>query len=1013
MPERDPRVYWQSLEDLAGDAPAAAGEFPGGRRLRDLLGEGPSGSRRDFLKAMGFGLAAASAAACSPIPERRAVPMLAEPEGMLPGVASWYATTCGGCPAGCGLLVKVRDGRPIKVEGNPDSALSRGGTCAVGQATVLSLYDEGRLRGPLWRGRPASWAEVDAAIGPRLAAAARRSAPAVLLTGTLHGPAHRALIAEWLRRLPGARHVVHDPAPAAALRRACGEVFGVEAVPHFRLDRARVVVGLEADFLGTWLSPVEFARDWARLRRPGPEGVSWHVQVESGLSLTGSNADLRLPVAPSQLGAVALALLAGVARRVGEPVSELPPELASRLLADLAADLPWDLAQLDHMAAALWHHRGAALVLCGSEDLAVQRVVARLNALLAAAAGEAPVLDLGRPSLQRAGDPAAVSSLVAEMERGEIGALLLWGVNPVYDHPEGERFRRALGRVALTVSFADRLDETAAVADGVCPDHHFLEAWGDAEPVAGRLHLRQPAIAPLFDTRAAPESLLAWTGGGGSWRDFMKEVWRREVYAEVSAGGFDAFWDAALERGGVDLPSSTPSQVRRGGDLTDAVRSILAAWERGRAARGRGEVEVHVYETVALRDGRWANNPWLQELPDPVTKLTWGAAAALPPDLAARLGLADGDVASLHREGQALELPALAQPGQAAGTVSLALGYGRRGAGRVGDGIGTNAFPLRRDAEAPGAGFRLERTGRSETLARTQLHASLEGRPVVRETTVAALAAAPAGGVPGNEGEAPSLWPEPARPGPVWGMAVDLTACTGCSACVVACQAENNVPVVGAAEVARGREMHWLRIDRYHRGPAASPATVHQPMLCQHCDNAPCETVCPVLATVHSADGLNQQVYNRCVGTRYCANNCPYKVRRFNWFDYAGNERFPFHMASELGRMVLNPDVVVRSRGVMEKCSLCIQRIEEGRLAARREGRPIADGDVRTACQQACPAGAIAFGDATDPASAVARQRRAPRFFRVLEELNTRPGVGYLARVRGEAAGDSGPGAAT
>jgi len=999
----DDRRYWRSVDELGAGEPELAAErrseFASGTLWQELgeFAAAPE-SRRDFLKLMGFSLSAAALASCTPIPERRAVPLVAQPEEMVPGVPLYYATTCGGCAAGCGLLAKTRDGRPIKLEGNGLS-FAGGGTCAVGQAAVLSLYDDRRLRGPLLRGRPASWPEVDAHVGEHLAAAAARGGRIVLLTGTLHGPAARRLLADWTARFPGSKHVAYEPLSLAALRRANEASFGVPAVPRYRLDRARLVVGIEADFLGTWLSPVELTRAYARGRGRAGDGMLRHVQIEAGMSLTGSNADLRLPVLPSDLAGAAAALLAGVARRAGAV-------LPATAVDEAVAGLPY-AAELDAVAGELWAARGESLVVAGANDLALQLVVNRLNALLG---NVGRTVDLDNPSLQAQGDDLAMAGLIEEMERGELTALLLWGVNPAYDHPAAERFVRALGRVGLTVSFADRLDETAAHAAVVAPDHHFLEAWGDAEPVAGGLGLAQPAIAPLFATRAAAESLLRWMGREGDVHAYLREHWRREVFPRQDRWStFDDFWDHALEDGVVALPAveSRPRDWIHGdhADLAPALAAIAAERREAAAARAVGCWEVRLHPQVAMRDGRHSGNPWLQELPDPVTKVTWGNYASLAPADAARLGLADGDVVAIEEGPVRLELPVQVQPGQPAGAVSIPLGYGRRSAGKVGDGIGANAFPLIAVGEGGflrgwRTGLRLAATGRREPLAATQTHGSMEGRPIVRE-----LARGEAGLAAAAEGEAApaNLWSDYVKEGHFWGMSIDLNACTGCAACVVACQAENNVAVVGKDEVRRGREMHWIRVDRYYSGPPERPDTSYQPMMCQQCDHAPCETVCPVLATVHSSDGLNQQVYNRCVGTRYCANNCPYKVRRFNWFDYAGNERFGYHLASDLGRMVLNPDVVVRSRGVMEKCSLCIQRIQAGKLAAEQQGRLLRDGDIATACQQACPAAAIVFGDRNDPASRLSRREREPRSYRVLAELGTRPGVGYLAKVRNRA----------
>jgi len=1004
------RRYWQSLEDLRQDPELLARrrqELPDGQTLWEAAAEAnaanPEGveSRRDFLKLMGFSLGAASLASCTRIPEHKAVPLVDQPEGLIPGVASWYATTCGGCAAGCGLLVKVRDGRPIKIEGNRESPLSGGGTCAAGQATVLSLYDDQRLKGPVLGGRPASWEEVDAAVRERLGAVAARRGKMVLLTGTVLSPATRQLIGEWLARYPGARQVVYEPVSQAALRAATAESFGRPVVPHYRLDRARLVVALEADFLGTWLSPVELTRHYTVARRPGGPGGDEplrHVQIESGMSLTGSNADQRIAVLPSELGVAALALLDGVSRQAGHDVP------VSTVVADLPAK-----DRLAGVAEELWRHRGRSVVVCGVNDVAIQRVVHRINSILG---NVGTTVDLDNPSYQSQGDDTAVAALVDEMERGEVQALLVHGVNPLYDYPDAARFRAGLARVAFKVSFADRLDETASKADVVCPDPHFLEAWNDAEPVRGGHSLTQPTIAPLFATRAFQENLLAWSGEKPDWHAYLREHWRREVFPRQDRyRDFDDFWDRSLEAGGCSLPPVPSQPVADRGDLAPAVALVLAAHQTALAARRQGGIEVRLHEKVALRDGRNANNPWLQELPDPVTKVTWGNYVSVSPRMATELRLAEGDVVALHGSSAPgntarLELPVQIQPGQPAGAVSVALGYGRTAAGKVGNGVGANAFPLMPlaggFAQRSAGGFRLERTGRHEPLAATQTHHSMEGRSIVREATLAEYRKNPAAG---NEErpELASLWPEYKKEGHFWGMVVDLSACTGCAACVVACQAENNVAVVGRDEVRRGREMHWIRVDRYYRGSEEAPETVYQPMMCQHCDHAPCETVCPVLATVHSSDGLNQQIYNRCVGTRYCANNCPYKVRRFNWFNYAKNDHFDYHMNNDLGRMVLNPDVVVRSRGVMEKCSLCIQRIQEGKLKGRYRTGGLKDGDIQTACQQACPADAIVFGDLNDHGSTVARRQNDPRFYHVLEEVGTRPGVGYLTKLRIEA----------
>jgi molybdopterin-containing oxidoreductase family iron-sulfur binding subunit len=937
-------------------------------------------TRRDLLSLMGFSLGAIGVSGCR-APVQHAVPLPAASTEMVPGVPNLYATTCGGCSASCGLVVKQRDGRPIKIEGNEASSLTGGGTCAAGQASVLSLYDDARLRGPMWLGTPVTWPEIDRHIKALLDRRDRDVRDVVLLSQTITSPSTRALLDELRAVFPRFRHVVYDTMSLAALREANRNCHGAAVVPHYRFDRARVVVALEADFLGTWLAPVEFARQWARRRTEG-EDRSFHVQCEAGVSVTGSNADLRLAVAPSELGAVAVALLAAVTRRIG---GDSLGELQAAALAPAAPHAE----AIERIAEALSRSRGESLIVSGSEDVATQIVVARLNALLG---NIGKTVDLEHPSLQRQGDDAGLPALIDDMNRGGVHALIVWGANPVYDHPDGAAFRAALGKVALTISFADRRDETSAHVHAVCPDHHFLEAWGDAEPVSGHFSLRQPLIAPLHDTRAAEESLLAWVGRPADHRSYLRSFWERTLY-KAAPGGFDDFWERALERGAIELPRPPVATHAFAGDWEVAARDIVA--RANRAGGDHDHPELALQETVGGRDGRHANNPWLLELPDPITRLTWGNVAAIAPATAAALGVETGDVVTLTTETGKLELPAFVQPGQQRRTISVAVGFGRWAAGKAGDGIGVNAFPLARvenGVRRYSARVTLAKVGRRARLSPAQTHLSMEGRDIIQTLSLGHEQAH-------EREELPNLWRERLHGAHAWGMSVDLDACTGCSACVVACQAENNVPVVGAEQVRKSRIMHWLRVDRYVEGDGEDARSLHQPMMCQHCQHAPCETVCPVLATTTSSDGINQQVYNRCIGTRYCANNCPYKVRRFNWHNYTANDDFPFNMTSPLGRLVLNPDVTVRSRGVMEKCNLCVQRVQLGKNQALLQRRPLADGDIATACQQACPTGAIVFGDLADPDARVSKLLAGRRAYRVLDELGTRPNVGYLKRI--------------
>jgi molybdopterin-containing oxidoreductase family iron-sulfur binding subunit len=884
--------------------------------------------------------------------------------------------------------VKQRDGRPIKIEGNDRSELFGGGTCAAGQASVLGLYDNERLRGPLWKGQPANWAAIDRQVVESLRAADQSGQRIVLLTKTLTSPSTLEIIADWSKHHRNFRHIVYDAVSMSAMRAANAESFGRAVIPHYNFDKARVIVGLEADFLGTWLSPVEFSRQYARSRQI-EHHPSLHVQFESGFSLTGSNADVRIPVAPSGLGMVAVELLRRIRQRAG--LGTVPGETTAVV----------DPKRLDWLAAQLWSNRGESLVVAGVQDSAVQVVVNGLNALLG---NIGKTVDLVHLSFQRGGDDQAMAELVEQMNRGEVHTLVLHGVNPGYDYFDSERFLAGLRKVALSVSFSDRLDETSAHMDVNCPDHHFLENWGDAEPVRSHFSLAQPLIAPLFDTRAAQESLLRWIGNDSTYYSYLRDFWQQKLFPrQQKIGRFDRFWDQSLQTGVQTLAlKSSSDPLNFHGNWEAAARKILEDHAEARESQPTGH-ELHFYETVALRDGSQANNPWLQELPDPITKATWGNYAAMAPAVARKLGVNEGDVIALKTERARIELPVFLQPGQQEQTISVALGYGRNAGGKVAKGIGTNAFRLATLSGGVRRYFRpsavLEKTGKQEPIASTQTQFSMEGRPIVMETTPDELQQKDHSRLDTPE-EPPTLWAELPGGEHSWGMAIDLNACTGCSACVVACQAENNVPVVGKDQVQRIRIMHWIRLDRYYSGAEDNPSTVHQPMMCQHCGHAPCETVCPVDATTTSSEGINQQVYNRCIGTRYCANNCPYKVRRFNWYNYTENARFDFNMANPLGRMVLNPDVVVRSRGVMEKCSLCVQRIQLAKNTALQTKRDLRDGDIQTACQQACPTQAIVFGDLKNPNSRVSRLSHDRRYYQVLTELGTRPNVGYLKRVR-------------
>ncbi|MGI9429898.1 MAG: 4Fe-4S dicluster domain-containing protein [Bythopirellula sp.] len=966
-------------------------------------------SRRRFLEAAGFSLSLAAMGGCGRAPVETALPLPVQPAGTIPGRLQYYASSCAGCSAGCGLLVGTRDGRPLKMEGLPEHPLSSGGLCAAGQAQPIGLYDSHRLTGPLRAGKPAEWAIVDLEIVQALTQVKQQQQAVRLVTPTVTSPTLKASIDKFLEPFDDAKHIVFDAVSSSAILDAHEQTHSARVLPHYRFDLAEVLVSFGADFLGTWISPVEFTAAWSQRRvpsEPNPE-MSYHVQFESRLSLSGTNADRRVAIHPLDQGALVARLAEKVAELAGAPHWER--------LAPNANDQHQDV--LDDVAQRLWNARGKSLVVSDSHEVGVQRCVNYINHLLG---NYETTLDLQQFSLQRQGNDREVEQLIEQLQTDQVGALLIAGVDLVHDLGNDQSLIDAISRVPLTVSFAPREDESATLAKYVCPDHHALESWSDTEPTRGLVSLAQPTLRPLGETRAVLESLAAWSDRPTTAYAALQAHWEAEIFPDRNTDttdNFVAFWESALHEGAVEL---APNK-------TQPVEFNVAAITPVDQQQATDAFTLVLYNKVAMPDSRHAHNPWLHELPDPVTKVTWGNYVCVSPNDADSLGLKDGDIVqvSAGEHAEQLELPVLIQAGQHDQVLAIALAYGCKGTDRFAN-IGPQWFEAKPTVPAGelvgknAAGFRefrdgilqnvrsevtLAKTGKYRELAATQKYNSLdvpaevaphgaEHREIIEQTTLAAFAKDSHAGaaVHHHDGES-QLWPEDhSKQGHAWGMVIDLNKCTGCSACVIACQSENNVPVVGYDEVRRQREMHWLRIDRYYTGEAEKLDVNHQPMMCQHCDNAPCETVCPVLATVHSSEGLNEQVYNRCVGTRYCANNCPSKVRRFNWFKYPHDD--------SLQNLVLNPEVTVRSRGVMEKCSMCVQRIEAGKVEARSNNLPVADGAIQTACQQSCPADAIVFGDMNDADSKIHAALESPRSYRVLEELNVRPAVSYLRVVK-------------
>ncbi|MEM9718212.1 MAG: TAT-variant-translocated molybdopterin oxidoreductase [Bacteroidota bacterium] len=1029
--------YWQALEELEQSPEVleqAKKEFPSplpqNQSLEDISdrAEGWESDRRDFLKTLGFGVTAATLSACVEAPTRKAIPYVNKPDVVIPGVANLYASST---PDGIPVLVRAREGRPIKLDGNPDSKLTGGGLSAVGQAHVLNLYDVDRLKSPIKEGNPSTWDVVDREISDALASIKEKGGQVRLLSHTLNSPSTKAIIRQFLDSFEGnAQHVTYDPGSLSAVADSHEIDFGIRHVPSYYFEKAKVVVSFSCDFMGTWGNTVANTANYGKLRDPDAEVMSRHLQFESLMSLTGANADLRFPIRPSEEGLALLNLYNKIARKKGKPTLPSIPQFN-------VAMNGLDIAVND-----LLNAQGESIVICGTNNIAVQQVVNAINEMLG---NYEKTIVLSNPSHIREGSDQQFMTLVQELERGEVDALIILDGNPAYDTPLKERFKSAIDNVGLSVALPEKVDETSTLCTYSCPKSHFLETWGDRSLTPTSVSIVQPTINPIFNTRQLEDSLIKWGRlETKSFKDFLQSYWEERFYSVNEVGGnyvnFRQFWNESLRKGVLELPlDAGSSEYSNGSDLIEISQVVLNQLKN--VDEG---LQLIMYQKVGIRDGKYANNPWLQELPDPISRTTWDNYLTISYAYAQENNLKLGDVVSLSVGDQSIKVPVLVQPGQANGTLGLALGYGRKEGGKV---IaitgGVDAYPFMSFEEgtfqyARIAGVSLEKTNETYKIARTQTFSTFydEGtnqsyvpgfirgeydrsEHIVKETSLAYYKSDDKNN-PYRKAQAKyqekkkhlvSLWdsyfedPESKRK-IHWTMAIDLSKCTGCGACVVSCHAENNVPVVGKQEVLNRREMHWLRIDRYYSGDPNNPDVAFQPMMCQHCDNAPCETVCPVLATIHSDEGLNQMTYNRCVGTRYCANNCPYKVRRFNWFSYPYNEKFKTvnPAQGEYSRLVLNPDVTVRWRGVMEKCSFCVQRLQDAKLKAKLKANSSfakpKDGDVYTACQSACTAGAIVFGDRNDPESAVYKAMIHERSYLALEEVKTLPSVNYMTLVR-------------
>ncbi|AEH01212.1 TAT-variant-translocated molybdopterin oxidoreductase [Lacinutrix sp. 5H-3-7-4] len=1026
------KKYWKSVEELKDSSIVETlkqNEFVNEIPTDEFLGdketlESSSTTRRDFLKYVGFSTAAASLAACEG-PVIKSIPYVVQPDSIIPGVANYYATTIADGFDFASVLVKTREGRPIKIENNNLGATDGGANARV-NASVLGLYDSLRVKNPMKGDAAISWSTFTSETTQKLNALRDSGKQIVLLTQTFASPSTSKLISEFKEKYGNVNHVIYDAVSESAALDAFQAKYNERGLADYDFSLASTIVGFGADFLGDWQGG-GFDTGYSQGRVPKKGKMSRHIQFESNMSLAGANADKRIPLTPNQQK-LALAKLHSLIVSGSTFSGSLPAHIEKAVV---------------NAANELRVAESAGVVITGLQDINAQTVVLEINEALSSKA-----FNPKKPIKTRQGNDKEVMTLVANMKAGKVGAIIMSGVNPLYTLPNASDFAKGLKNTELSVAFSMKADETALVSQYIAAAPHYLESWGDVELKKGHFGLIQPTIRPLFDTKQFQEALLLWNGNTEKYSDYVKNVWNTSILGGASFN--QALHDGSFiskTSGDVVEETSEVSEDNMEIPAGNAARALAAS------ATSKG-MELTLYTKTGMGDGQQANNPWLQEFPDPITRTSWDNYLTISAKDAQRLeivnendatGALNGSYAEVTVNGTKLTVPVIIQPGQAAGSVGLAFGYGRTAGLKEEMQTGKNAYALYQNFKNIQEVTVKKAAGMHE-FACVQLQNTLMGRgDIIKETTLeifntkdkSAWNAVPM--VSLNHEETPvtspdvDLWDEFDRSvGHHFNLSIDLNACTGCGACVIACHAENNVPVVGKEEIRRSRDMHWLRIDRYYSSEetfeqddakkegfsglfgdngslggfgeleAASdnPQVAFQPVMCQHCNHAPCETVCPVAATSHGRQGQNHMAYNRCVGTRYCANNCPYKVRRFNWFLYNGNDEFDYFMNDDLGRMVINPDVTVRSRGVMEKCSMCIQLTQKTILDAKREGREIRDGEFKTACSAACTSGAMVFGDINDKNSKVAKLLKDDRMYHLLESVGTKPNVQYHTKVR-------------
>jgi len=1026
------KTYWKGIEQLKNEpsfVKNSQNEFP---EFLPIKGSSDN-SRRDFLKMMGFGIAAASVAACE-APVKKAIPYVNKPVDIDPSIPNYYASTYSMGSDYCSIVVKTREGRPIKIDGNKFSKVSGGTTTSQVESSVLTLYDKQRLEGPMLNNKESNWNDVDNFVAEQLDGSGKN----YIISNSICSPSTLDIIDQFSKKY-NAAHVMYDSKSYHGMLEANQMQFNKRMLSSYDFSKSKVIVSFGYDFLGSSFNHSLFNRQFASTRKVSSENreMSRLYCFESNLSLTGANADHRIPI-KSSLSPIYISQLYNLLLNKLDKSSSPKINIDDSKLNLIKSDI------LNQVADDLIKNVGESIVISDCNDKYVQIVVNMINVILD---NYGKTIDINKGYNLRKGSDSDMFNFVKDLKNKNVNSVIFLNSNPVYDHYLSSEIKDNLSNVKLKISTSDRVDETAILCNVIAPDSHFLESWNDYEPLENSFSFSQPTIKNIFDTRQNQDSLLKWIGSKKNYFSLLKSNWRSKQKLAESDEPFQIFWDKLI-RDGVAKFISRKDDFSDYSKVIDSnlniifseVNKIISSIETSK------DFELNIYQNSSVGDGIQANNPWLHEMPDPISKVCWDNYISMNPKDAGGFNITNdpntmsASIILLTIGSKTHEIPVIVQPGQAEGTIGLAMGYGRKLAGPVGDNVGFYAFYLLNKSSISQnltvTNVKLSSSDKKYRVAQTQTHETIMAREsIIQETSLDAYKKDPYSGkyqfkVATSEGykkpEEVTLWDGHEYPNHHWVMSIDLNACTGCGACTVACQVENNVPVVGKEEVLNRREMSWIRIDRYYssdadvhdleglENAADNPDVTFQPMMCQHCNNAPCETVCPVAATTHSSEGLNQMTYNRCIGTRYCANNCPYKVRRFNWFKYHDNSQFDknISMNNDLGKMVLNPDVTVRSRGVMEKCSFCVQRIQEGKLNARKEKRELVDGDVSVACGVACPTDAIVFGDVNDNNSKINNLLKVKsidkatlkleeeRAYAVLDEIRVSPNVWYLRKVR-------------